>query len=193
MAEINIAGTLYPDVANEATHDESYGRGGYRTVGTYAERDNIPLDHKVDGTLVFTRDQNATTWRWNDSNSVWDLFPSSIQTGQISNNAISEAKLNTSSVSPRTLQSDAVTTTKLDNGAVTLAKLDSSVTDNYYNKSTSDNIFMASFTTPPASNDDVGVTGTMAVDSTYLYVCIVGSTVAGTTGVWGRTPLNTTW
>ena len=192
MARVNIAGTLYPDVADEPTHDESYGCGGYRRVGTEVERDGIPPNYIGDGTLVFTRDDNEITWRWNETNNVWDIFPSSIQTGQINNGAISETKLDNSSVSTRTIQDNAVNTNSIHSGAVTVSKLDSSVTDLYYDKSSSDGKFMVRFTSIPLANDSVGVEGTMAVNSTHLYVCIVGSEVDGS-GVWGRVALDTGW
>ena len=57
-----VASRIVPtDTADTyATHDEEYGRGGYRSVATVAERDAIPLDRRKDGMAVFVTDEKAT-------------------------------------------------------------------------------------------------------------------------------------
>jgi hypothetical protein len=50
----NISGTLVPFTSEDtyATHDEQYGRGGYRTVASIQERDAIPQERRKEGMLV---------------------------------------------------------------------------------------------------------------------------------------------
>ena len=51
---VPITGYVAPTDATDlyATHDEAYGRGGYRTVATLAERDAITADRRKAGMLV---------------------------------------------------------------------------------------------------------------------------------------------
>lgn len=50
----NVSGTLVPFTSDDtyATHDEEYGRGGYRTVNTISEMNAIPADRRKEGMLV---------------------------------------------------------------------------------------------------------------------------------------------
>ena len=50
----NISGTVVPFTSEDtyATHDEEYGRGGYRTVNTISEMNAIPSDRRKEGMLV---------------------------------------------------------------------------------------------------------------------------------------------
>jgi hypothetical protein len=51
---VPITGYVAPTDATDlyATHDEAYGRGGYRTVASLAERDAITADRRKAGMLV---------------------------------------------------------------------------------------------------------------------------------------------
>jgi hypothetical protein len=51
----NIASRIVPfDTADTyATHDESYGRGGFRSVANITERNAIPSSRRKEGMLVF--------------------------------------------------------------------------------------------------------------------------------------------
>lgn len=183
---IEVNGTLYPTtsgVSAEPTHDEIYGKGGYRTVADNTARLDIPTSYKSDGMLVFVR-ANTVTYQWNENLTSWSEYPNNITGVQIVNGSITEPKLDEDSISPRTLQSDAVETDAIDNGAVTLVKLNADVTDNYYDKPTADSTFMSSFTSIPSASTAPGVEGTMAKDSDYLYVCISAD-------AWKRSPIST--
>lgn len=75
MAEIkgtNVASKIVPYTTsdNYATHDEEYGRGGYRTVNTVAEMNAIPADRRKEGMLVYVK--NDKYYRLNSSNTFVD-------------------------------------------------------------------------------------------------------------------------
>ena len=75
MAEIkgtNVASKIVPYTTsdNYATHDEEYGRGGYRTVNTVAEMNAIPTDRRKEGMLVYVK--NDKYYRLNSSNTFVD-------------------------------------------------------------------------------------------------------------------------
>lgn len=66
----NVAAPIVPfDTADTfPTHDAQYGRGGYRSVATVAERDAIPVARRVNGMRVMvTADPNPA------NNIEWDL------------------------------------------------------------------------------------------------------------------------
>jgi hypothetical protein len=52
---VPITGFIAPTDSGDlfATHDEMYGRGGYRTVETLAQRDSIAIDRRKVGMLVY--------------------------------------------------------------------------------------------------------------------------------------------
>jgi|GEM_PF-3323695 len=58
----NLAAPIVPftDADEYETHDEAYGRGGYRTVATIAARNAIPLKRRRVGMLVHVTDDNQT-------------------------------------------------------------------------------------------------------------------------------------
>ena len=65
MAELkgtNIAAPVVPfaDTDSYATHDETYGRGGYRSVADIDERDAIPLQRRKAGMLVRVLSEKVT-------------------------------------------------------------------------------------------------------------------------------------
>lgn len=75
MAEVkgtNVASKIVPYTTsdNYATHDEEYGRGGYRTVNTVAEMNAIPADRRKEGMLVYVK--NDKYYRLNSSNTFED-------------------------------------------------------------------------------------------------------------------------
>lgn len=75
MADIkgtNVASKIVPYTTsdNYATHDEEYGRGGYRTVNTFAEMNAIPADRRKEGMLVYVK--NDKYYRLNSSNTFVD-------------------------------------------------------------------------------------------------------------------------
>ena len=75
MADIkgtNVASKIVPFTTsdNYATHDEEYGRGGYRTVNTVAEMNAIPADRRKEGMLVYVK--NDKYYRLNSSNTFED-------------------------------------------------------------------------------------------------------------------------
>lgn len=75
MADIkgtNVASKIVPYTTsdNYATHDEEYGRGGYRTVNTVAEMNAIPADRRKEGMLVYVK--NDKYYRLNSSNTFVD-------------------------------------------------------------------------------------------------------------------------
>ena len=68
MAEIkgvNILGTIVPYTTADlyATHDAKYGRGGWRSVQSRTERDNLKEDYLQEGMAVRVIDDN-TTYIW---------------------------------------------------------------------------------------------------------------------------------
>ena len=75
MADIkgtNVASKIVPYTTsdNYATHDEEYGRGGYRTVNTVTEMNAIPADRRKEGMLVYVK--NDKYYRLNSSNTFED-------------------------------------------------------------------------------------------------------------------------
>lgn len=68
----NVIAPIVPfDTADQyATHHALYGKGGYRSVGSMAERDAIPLVRREPGMLVYVTatgriyrmEQDVTTW-----------------------------------------------------------------------------------------------------------------------------------
>lgn len=75
MAEIkgtNVASKIVPYTTsdNYATHDEEYGRGGFRTVNNVSEMNAIPADRRKEGMLVYVK--NDKYYRLNSSNTFED-------------------------------------------------------------------------------------------------------------------------
>lgn len=57
----NVASAVAPfsEQDNYATHDAKYGKGGYKSVQTLADRDKIPKNRLDDGCMVFVRENNT--------------------------------------------------------------------------------------------------------------------------------------
>lgn len=75
MAEIkgtNVASKIVPytDSDEYATHDEKYGVGGYRTVDSVSEMNDIPAARRKEGMLVYVK--NDRYYRLNSSNTFED-------------------------------------------------------------------------------------------------------------------------
>lgn len=75
MADIkgtNVASKIVPYTTsdNYATHDEEYGRGGYRTVDSVSEMNAIPAARRKEGMLVYVK--NDKYYRLNSSNTFVD-------------------------------------------------------------------------------------------------------------------------
>lgn len=75
MADIkgtNVPSKIVPYTTsdNYATHDEEYGRGGFRTVNNVSEMNAIPADRRKEGMLVYVK--NDKYYRLNSSNTFVD-------------------------------------------------------------------------------------------------------------------------
>lgn len=72
-----VTGTLSPTDTNDvyATHDSTYGKGGYREVADLIERNNITPARRSDGMLVYVRSENKI-YKLEDGleNSNWTEF-----------------------------------------------------------------------------------------------------------------------
>lgn len=53
------------------THHALYGKGGYRTVETLTDRDNLPADRLEEGCLVFVKSENTIYKR---AGTGWDTL-----------------------------------------------------------------------------------------------------------------------
>lgn len=75
MAQIQGTNVIAPVVPYSTadvhpTHDAAYGRGGYRSCATHAERDAIPYPRRVAGMLVYTAN-DGKTWRLLADLAAW--------------------------------------------------------------------------------------------------------------------------
>ena len=73
---VPISGFVAPTDSTDtyATHDEEYGRGGYRSVATIVERDAIPVDRRKEGMKVFVREEDSEyTMKGGTGNTHWEL------------------------------------------------------------------------------------------------------------------------
>lgn len=64
----NVPGSIVPFTTddNYATHDAKYGKGGFRSVATIAERDAIPTERKTEGMVVRVQaDKKHYVWESN--------------------------------------------------------------------------------------------------------------------------------
>jgi len=70
----NIIAPVVPfaDTDEYPTHDEKYGKGGYRAVANIAARDAIPIARRSIGMIVRTLDTNVNwTLTENLTNADW--------------------------------------------------------------------------------------------------------------------------
>ncbi|HHA18291.1 MAG TPA: hypothetical protein ENK70_01120 [Methylophaga sp.] len=77
---IPLSGKLAPtdDQDNFAITEDTYNQGGHRTVGTIAERNNIPTERKKEGMLVFVISDSVT---YQLINGFWEVFAGSSGAG----------------------------------------------------------------------------------------------------------------
>lgn len=110
----NVAAPVVPFTSDDkyATHDAAYGKGGFRSVGTIAERDAIPADRKTEGMVVRVQvDKKHYVW---ESNAWAEWLPKGNVTVDTalnvnSNNAVSN-KAVTTGINTLTTAVDAVRT-----------------------------------------------------------------------------------
>lgn len=71
---VNIPSTIVPFSTDDtyATHDSIYGKGGFRSVRTLTDRDNIPLARRSVGMLAYVISEDIT-YKLNDNNT-WDVY-----------------------------------------------------------------------------------------------------------------------
>lgn len=68
----NIASLIAPFTTDDAypTHDSLYGKGGYKSVNTIIERNNIPVQRLTDGCVCYVVDEEQE-YRWNAEDAEW--------------------------------------------------------------------------------------------------------------------------
>ena len=95
----NVAAPVVPFTSDDkyATHDAAYGKGGFRSVGTIAERDAIPTERKTNGMVVAVL-SDGKNYAWSDGaweewlpkgNVTVDQSLNSTSTNDIANKAVS--------------------------------------------------------------------------------------------------------
>lgn len=69
----NIASLIAPFTTDDAypTHDAKYGKGGYKTVNTIIERNDIPVQRLSDGCICYVKDEDQE-YRWDAEESTWN-------------------------------------------------------------------------------------------------------------------------
>lgn len=72
---VTLGGFIAPTDTDDvyATHDEIYGRGGYRTVTDTTQRDNIPAPRRKEGMLVYVT-QTDTVYKLDADLLTWSNF-----------------------------------------------------------------------------------------------------------------------
>jgi hypothetical protein len=145
--ELNIDGGLYPSIVGVPTHFDTYGKGGYRAVGTIADRDAIPTSLLSVGSLVYVEGENNTyiyrdggTWDTygigvigggqvsdNDvlryGTSGWEAKPLIVTSNDITDGAVIAGKLGERAVGADNIIDGAIHTENIHDGAITDAKL----------------------------------------------------------------------
>lgn len=103
MAELKgtqVAAIVVPftDADKYATHDAEYGKGGFRSVSTIADRDAIPVERKTEGMIVRVT-ANGLNYEW--KNNAWaEWLPKG--------NIVIDTALNATSTNP--VQNKVITT-----------------------------------------------------------------------------------
>lgn len=103
MAELKgtqVAAIVVPftDADKYATHDAEYGKGGFRSVSTIADRDAIPVERKTEGMIVRVT-ANGLNYEW--KNNAWaEWLPKG--------NIVIDTELNATSTNP--VQNKVITT-----------------------------------------------------------------------------------
>lgn len=78
----------FTDADKYATHDAKYGKGGFRSVSTIAERDAIPVERKTEGMIVRVT-ANGLNYEW--KNNAWAEW---LPKGNIVDTALSTTSTN---------------------------------------------------------------------------------------------------
>lgn len=118
MAELKgtqVAAIVVPftDADKYATHDAEYGKGGFRSVSTIADRDAIPVERKTEGMIVRVT-ANGLNYEW--KNNAWaEWLPKG--------NIVIDTALNVTSTNP--VQNKVITTKvqTIEDSIVLISKL----------------------------------------------------------------------
>ena len=118
MAELKgtqVAAIVVPftDADKYATHDAEYGKGGFRSVSTIADRDAIPVERKTEGMIVRVT-ANGLNYEW--KNNAWaEWLPKG--------NIVIDTALNVNSTNP--VQNKVITTRvqTIENSIVLISEL----------------------------------------------------------------------
>lgn len=118
MAELKgtqVAAIVVPftDADKYATHDAEYGKGGFRSVSTIADRDAIPVERKTEGMIVRVT-ANGLNYEW--KNNAWaEWLPKG--------NIVIDTALNVTSTNP--VQNKVITTRvqTIENSIVLISEL----------------------------------------------------------------------
>lgn len=118
MAELKgtqVAAIVVPftDADKYATHDAEYGKGGFRSVSTIADRDAIPVERKTEGMIVRVT-ANGLNYEW--KNNAWaEWLPKG--------NIVIDTALSTTSTNP--VQNKVITTRvqTIENSIVLISEL----------------------------------------------------------------------
>ena len=74
---VTLGGFIAPTDTEDvyATHDETYGKGGFRSVANSTQRNNIPAPRRVEGMLVYVIDEDITYQLGSDL-TTWSVYAS---------------------------------------------------------------------------------------------------------------------
>jgi len=77
---VTLSGIIAPsdDQDTYAVTEDTYNKGGHRTVDTIADRNAIPTDRRKEGMLVFVKGDNVT---YQLINGLWEVFAGSSGAG----------------------------------------------------------------------------------------------------------------
>ena len=123
MAELkgtNVAAGIVPFTSDDkyATHDAEYGKGGFRSVSTIANRDAIPVERKTEGMIVRVT-ANGLNYEW--KNNAWvEWLPKG--------NIVVDGSLSTTSLNP---VQNKVVTAKINEVVEDLGNLQTDVNQNH--------------------------------------------------------------
>lgn len=75
IAGVNVIAPVVPFDTTDVhpSHEARYGKGGYRTVATLAERDAIPAPRREAGMLVFVSADDST-WQLAANLTTWQAY-----------------------------------------------------------------------------------------------------------------------
>lgn len=72
---INVSSTIVPYTTEDkfATHDSKYGKGGFKSVLSIVERDEIPEERLSEGTLVYVKEDDTKKHFYQYLNGSWEV------------------------------------------------------------------------------------------------------------------------